>query len=76
MRINALVEFYSNTTQVVDPSRPIPGVNPHISMSFKSLPLVGHIIEAPAMSLPSSIYRVALVYHTVHGDIFIKAIPA
>jgi hypothetical protein len=45
-------------------------------MNFKVLPMVGHVIEAPNKNLGAAAYRVALVYHDIHGDLVIKAIPA
>jgi hypothetical protein len=76
MILSAQVEFYPPNTQLVDPKRPVPGENPIIAMNFKALPAVGHVIEAPNSSLPSALYRVALVIHTIHGFVYLKAIPA
>jgi hypothetical protein len=76
MKVNAMVVFYPPNTQVVDHRKNQPGDNPQIQMIFKVLPMVGHVIEAPNKSLPSAAYRVALVYHDIHGDLVIKAIPA
>jgi hypothetical protein len=76
MRVNAMVVFYPIGTQVVDTKKVNEVVNPQVQMSFKALPSVGHVIEAPNKSLPANAYRVALVYHDIHGEIVIKAIPA
>jgi hypothetical protein len=77
MRLTAQVEFYPPGTQLVEPGKPKEVRSyPLISMTFNSLPHVGHIIESPSSKLPVPLYRVAGVLHTIHGVIYLKVIPA
>lgn len=77
MSIPCRVEFWDDksfTVVSIDP--PHKERWPLVSMNFKACPAVGHIIEAPNRHLRYPHYRVAMVYHTIHGDIIIKVIPA
>lgn len=75
MRITVMVEFYPPKTQMVEPALPVPGQNPQMSMAFKAIPAVGHLIQSPNSQYPATLYRVALIIHTIHGEVIMKVIP-